>query len=266
MAALWLHTASLLVLLVISCPGSQAIASQYMCGSHLVDALNLVCGDRGFYYLPLSRVNPAPGQHQSNLLSTDLILQLHISSFSSSSSNSSLSVGREGFTTRQHFSIMAALWLHTASLLVLLVITCPSSQASSAQYLCGSHLVDALYLVCGDRGFFFTPRTPAERVGGGNDQVKTTVKRSIMDDCCSRPCNIFDLQQYCITVSLKSCGSFKLSQCEQTVSQESMRITQLRLKNGVQLVFALTLNYWVSRTGINKPRVTAMYQQKDEEE
>nr|pir insulin I2 - North American paddlefish (Polyodon spathula) [Polyodon spathula] len=25
------------------------------------------------------------------------------------------------------------------------------------QHLCGSHLVEALYLVCGERGFFYTP-------------------------------------------------------------------------------------------------------------
>nr|4EFX_B Chain B, Insulin [Homo sapiens]4EFX_D Chain D, Insulin [Homo sapiens] len=24
-------------------------------------------------------------------------------------------------------------------------------------HLCGSHLVEALYLVCGERGFFYTP-------------------------------------------------------------------------------------------------------------
>nr|prf insulin:SUBUNIT=B [Anguilliformes] len=28
----------------------------------------------------------------------------------------------------------------------------------STQHLCGSHLVDALYLVCGDKGFFFNPK------------------------------------------------------------------------------------------------------------
>nr|4UNH_B Chain B, INSULIN B CHAIN [Homo sapiens] len=27
------------------------------------------------------------------------------------------------------------------------------------QHLCGSHLVEALYLVCGERGFFGTPKT-----------------------------------------------------------------------------------------------------------
>nr|2KXK_B Chain B, Insulin B chain [Homo sapiens]2RN5_B Chain B, Insulin [Homo sapiens]5MWQ_B Chain B, Insulin [Homo sapiens] len=27
------------------------------------------------------------------------------------------------------------------------------------QHLCGSHLVEALYLVCGERGFFYTPKT-----------------------------------------------------------------------------------------------------------
>jgi hypothetical protein len=27
----------------------------------------------------------------------------------------------------------------------------------SSQHLCGSHLVDALYLVCGEQGFFYNP-------------------------------------------------------------------------------------------------------------
>nr|8HSK_B Chain B, Insulin B chain [Homo sapiens] len=26
------------------------------------------------------------------------------------------------------------------------------------QHLCGSQLVEALYLVCGERGFFYTPK------------------------------------------------------------------------------------------------------------
>ena len=58
MAALWLHSASLLVLLVMLCPGSKAISSQHLCGSHLVEALNLVCGDRGFFYNPRRDVDP----------------------------------------------------------------------------------------------------------------------------------------------------------------------------------------------------------------
>uniref|UniRef100_A0A8C7XQJ6 Insulin n=1 Tax=Oryzias sinensis TaxID=183150 RepID=A0A8C7XQJ6_9TELE len=49
-------------------------------------------------------------------------------------------------------------------------------QAIAPQHLCGSHLVEALYLVCGDRGFFYTPKR---------------------DQCCHKPCNIFDLENYC---------------------------------------------------------------------
>nr|P01338.1 RecName: Full=Insulin 2; Contains: RecName: Full=Insulin B chain; Contains: RecName: Full=Insulin A chain [Batrachoididae gen. sp.] len=45
------------------------------------------------------------------------------------------------------------------------------------QHLCGSHLVDALYLVCGDRGFFYNS--------------------GIVEQCCHRPCDKFDLQSYC---------------------------------------------------------------------
>uniref|UniRef100_A0A8C4C2W4 Insulin n=1 Tax=Denticeps clupeoides TaxID=299321 RepID=A0A8C4C2W4_9TELE len=55
--------------------------------------------------------------------------------------------------------------------------------SDAPQYLCGSHLVDALYLVCGARGFFYSPN------------VK--IKRGIVEKCCHQPCNIYHLQQYC---------------------------------------------------------------------
>nr|P42633.1 RecName: Full=Insulin; Contains: RecName: Full=Insulin B chain; Contains: RecName: Full=Insulin A chain [Anguilla rostrata] len=50
---------------------------------------------------------------------------------------------------------------------------------ASTQHLCGSHLVEALYLVCGSNGFFFNP------------------KDGIVEQCCHKPCSIFDLQNYC---------------------------------------------------------------------
>ncbi|XP_026184919.1 insulin [Mastacembelus armatus] len=115
---------------------------------------------------------------------------------------------------------MAALWLQSVSLLVLLVVSWPGSQAlTPPQHLCGSHLVDALYLVCGDRGFFYNPKRDvdpllgflppkaggAAAVGGENevaefafkDQMEMMMKRGIVEQCCHNPCNIFDLQNYC---------------------------------------------------------------------
>lgn len=63
MAALWLQTFSLLVLMMVSWPGSQAVGGpQHLCGSHLVDALYLVCGDRGFFYNPRRDVDPLLGE------------------------------------------------------------------------------------------------------------------------------------------------------------------------------------------------------------
>uniref|UniRef100_A0A1A8ISB4 Preproinsulin n=1 Tax=Nothobranchius kuhntae TaxID=321403 RepID=A0A1A8ISB4_NOTKU len=102
---------------------------------------------------------------------------------------------------------MATLWTQTAALLVLLVMSCPSSRATSLQQLCGPHLTDALYLVCGERGFLFNPRSDditamrnAALVRGENEgvvQMGAVVKRGILELCCDRPCTIFDLQQYC---------------------------------------------------------------------
>ncbi|CAJ1063735.1 insulin [Xyrichtys novacula] len=122
--------------------------------------------------------------------------------------------------TVQVSSIMAALWLQSVSLLVLLVVSWPSTEAAAPpQHLCGSHLVDALYLVCGDRGFFYNPKRDVDSLmgflppkagsattaGGENevaefafkDQMEMMVKRGIVEQCCHRACNLFDLQGYC---------------------------------------------------------------------
>ncbi|XP_040006901.1 insulin-like [Xiphias gladius] len=114
---------------------------------------------------------------------------------------------------------MAAPWLHTASLLVLLAMSCPGSQAFASQHLCGSHLVDALHLVCGERGFLYMPgrvNNPVPRlfppkegraasVGSesevaeftSQDQMEMMVNRGIVEQCCHRPCSLFDLENYC---------------------------------------------------------------------
>ena len=81
-------------------------------------------------------------------------------------------------------SIMAALWLQSVSLLVLLVVSWPGSQAASApQHLCGSHLVDALYLVCGDRGFFYNPKRDVEPLMG-----ETSAAAHDPGSVCGRNC------------------------------------------------------------------------------
>ncbi|XP_008296558.1 insulin-like [Stegastes partitus] len=111
---------------------------------------------------------------------------------------------------------MAALWLHTAALLVLLVMSCPGSQAVSAQHLCGAHLVDALYLVCGENGFSYNPGSNNDRalrflppkagrsadenpapVFAFNEAMALLAKPNIVEQCCVRPCSIYDLSTYC---------------------------------------------------------------------
>ncbi|KAG7258712.1 hypothetical protein CRUP_014065 [Coryphaenoides rupestris] len=100
--------------------------------------------------------------------------------------------------------------LHTGCLMVLLLALSWSSLEAMAppQHLCGSHLVDALYLVCGDRGFFYNPKRDVDSMlgflspktrgaGGDNEVVEMAVKRGIVEQCCNRPCSIFELQNYC---------------------------------------------------------------------
>lgn len=56
-----------------------------------------------------------------------------------------------------------ALWTRLLPLLALLVLGAPApARAFVSQHLCGSHLVEALYLVCGERGFFYTPKARRE--------------------------------------------------------------------------------------------------------
>uniref|UniRef100_A0A8C7LF43 Insulin-like domain-containing protein n=1 Tax=Oncorhynchus kisutch TaxID=8019 RepID=A0A8C7LF43_ONCKI len=47
--------------------------------------------------------------------------------------------------------------------------------ANEQCYLCGTHLMDALYLVCGEKQY----------------QMDMMVKRVILDLCCHNPCNVF---------------------------------------------------------------------------
>ncbi|XP_077361103.1 insulin [Festucalex cinctus] len=113
---------------------------------------------------------------------------------------------------------MASWWLQALTLLVLMAASRPA--AADPQHLCGSHLVDALFLVCGDRGFFYNPKRDVHpllgflppKVGvaaagdkgeaeldfqGLQDHMEVLVKRGIVEQCCHKPCNIFDLQNYC---------------------------------------------------------------------
>nr|6U46_A Chain A, Insulin [Homo sapiens] len=55
------------------------------------------------------------------------------------------------------------------------------------QHLCGSHLVEALYLVCGERGFFYTPRT----------EEGSRRSRGIVEQCCRSICSLYQLENYC---------------------------------------------------------------------
>ena len=59
-----------------------------------------------------------------------------------------------------------ALWVRLVPLLALLALWAPApARAFVSQHLCGSHLVEALYLVCGERGFFYTPKARREVEG-----------------------------------------------------------------------------------------------------
>ncbi|XP_011785466.1 insulin isoform X3 [Piliocolobus tephrosceles] len=96
-----------------------------------------------------------------------------------------------------------ALWMRLLPLLALLALWGPDPvPAFVNQHLCGSHLVEALYLVCGERGFFYTPKTrrEAEDPQGSLQPLAlegSLQKRGIVEQCCTSICSLYQLENYC---------------------------------------------------------------------
>ncbi|XP_052518463.1 insulin [Budorcas taxicolor] len=103
-----------------------------------------------------------------------------------------------------------ALWTRLVPLLALLALWAPApARAFVNQHLCGSHLVEALYLVCGERGFFYTPKARREVEGpqagalelaggpGAGGLEGPPQKRGIVEQCCAGVCSLYQLENYC---------------------------------------------------------------------
>ncbi|XP_039237357.1 insulin isoform X2 [Pipra filicauda] len=105
-----------------------------------------------------------------------------------------------------------ALWIRSLPLLALLALSGPgTSHGAANQHLCGSHLVEALYLVCGERGFFYYPKARRDveqplvsgplhgEVGELPFQQEEfeKVKRGIVEQCCHNTCSLYQLENYC---------------------------------------------------------------------
>ncbi|KAM9763351.1 insulin [Dama dama] len=98
-----------------------------------------------------------------------------------------------------------ALWTRLLPLLALLALCAPAPAGAFVnQHLCGSHLVEALYLVCGERGFFYTPKARREvdgpqvgalELAGGLEGPPQ--KRGIVEQCCTSICSLYQLENYC---------------------------------------------------------------------
>ncbi|KAK7141494.1 hypothetical protein R3I93_015593 [Phoxinus phoxinus] len=97
-----------------------------------------------------------------------------------------------------------------AATIVLLLASLPGSLSTPSQHLCGSNLVDALYLVCGPKGFFYSNRGRRDLdnllvlLSNLADYEVTPLKekvmkrkRGIVEQCCHRPCTIYHLEDYC---------------------------------------------------------------------
>ncbi|XP_004627141.1 insulin [Octodon degus] len=103
-------------------------------------------------------------------------------------------------------------WMHLLTVLALLALWGPNSvQAYSSQHLCGSNLVEALYMTCGRSGFY-RPHDRREledlqveqaelglEAGGLQPSALEMIlqKRGIVDQCCNNICTFNQLQNYC---------------------------------------------------------------------
>ncbi|XP_004602925.1 insulin [Sorex araneus] len=99
-----------------------------------------------------------------------------------------------------------ALWMRLLLLLALLAAWTPPTPAFVNQHLCGAHLVEALYLVCGERGFFYTPKERREleadaaleaALSGVPGAGGPPQKRGIVEQCCTSICSLYQLENYC---------------------------------------------------------------------
>ncbi|XP_040264806.1 insulin [Bufo bufo] len=108
-----------------------------------------------------------------------------------------------------------ALWIQCLPLAILLFVFTPTTQALANQHLCGPHLVEALYLVCGERGFYYYPKVRRDleqplgklNMNGpqGNEldgmqlpsQDFQMRKRGIVEQCCHSTCSLYELENYC---------------------------------------------------------------------
>ncbi|XP_074530622.1 preproinsulin b [Halichoeres trimaculatus] len=98
-------------------------------------------------------------------------------------------------------------------ILFLLMLQPPTVSTAPTQHLCGSHLVDALYFVCGERGFFYSRNHQfkrdldhllgflSKRARQEQPLIKARkepkVKRGIVEQCCHKPCSVYHLEGYC---------------------------------------------------------------------
>ncbi|XP_062917546.1 insulin [Mobula hypostoma] len=108
-------------------------------------------------------------------------------------------------------------WSQIVLVSALIIFSCPKGlETLSSQHLCGSHLVETLYFVCGRKGFYYVPKVKRgveqflalrgeesiqeneiEHHVPFNKLLDRVMKRGIVENCCHNTCSLFDLEGYC---------------------------------------------------------------------
>ncbi|XP_072301577.1 insulin-1-like [Eucyclogobius newberryi] len=87
---------------------------------------------------------------------------------------------------------MSVSWLQAACLLSLVAALCPGADGFSSQHLCGPHLVEALNMVCADKGFYYNPQRDMHPGVAHHGE-----RQGIVQECCDSPCSLLALEKYC---------------------------------------------------------------------
>uniref|UniRef100_A0A673NP59 Insulin-like domain-containing protein n=1 Tax=Sinocyclocheilus rhinocerous TaxID=307959 RepID=A0A673NP59_9TELE len=105
----------------------------------------------------------------------------------------------------------SCLRMHRSGLLLLSLCAgslVTNSGAFGNRRLCGIQLVEALLLVCGEKGLFYYGLTFLPQFCANSDRAcstlqgtarSTVAKRGIVEQCCHFYCDYYDLENYCNT-------------------------------------------------------------------
>ncbi|XP_026102172.1 insulin-like [Carassius auratus] len=107
-----------------------------------------------------------------------------------------------------------------AAAIILLLASLSGSRSTPSQHLCGSSLVDALYLVCGPRGFFYSSRSRRD--------LETLLSEEFMEQNCFNETLFFLKCSLALPALLSKLADYEVAQTD-PLKQKVM----MKMKRGI---------------------------------